>query len=143
MTIGARSLTESLNGSETQQVFIRTVVGPMKTTSVYGIRVVLALYVPTLIDYVELVIYAESGSGSSTMTINQTLTKLNSAHEHRRLEDWLMASEIGVQTIQHTNGTDAMTIDSSGRVLIRRGQPSLLVFLAVAIFRLTTTHSVR
>ena len=28
-----------------------------------------------------------------------------------------MASEIGVQTIQHTNGTDAMTIDSSGRVL--------------------------
>ena len=29
-----------------------------------------------------------------------------------------MASEIGVQTIQHTNGTDAMTIDSSGRVLL-------------------------
>ena len=29
----------------------------------------------------------------------------------------IMASEIGVQTIQHTNGTDAMTIDSSGRVL--------------------------
>lgn len=28
-----------------------------------------------------------------------------------------MASEIGVQTIQHTNGTDAMTIDSSGRIL--------------------------
>ena len=28
-----------------------------------------------------------------------------------------MASELGVQTIQHTNGTDAMTIDSSGRVL--------------------------
>ena len=27
-----------------------------------------------------------------------------------------MASELGVQTIQHTNGTDAMTIDSSGRV---------------------------
>lgn len=27
-----------------------------------------------------------------------------------------MASEIGVQKIQHTNGTDAMTIDSSGRV---------------------------
>lgn len=27
-----------------------------------------------------------------------------------------MASEIGVQTIQHTNGTDAMTIDSTGRV---------------------------
>ena len=27
-----------------------------------------------------------------------------------------MASEIGVQTIQHTNGTDAMTIDSSGRI---------------------------
>jgi len=29
-----------------------------------------------------------------------------------------MASELGVQTIQHTNGTDAMTIDSSGRVLL-------------------------
>ena len=28
-----------------------------------------------------------------------------------------MASEIGVQKIQHTNGTDAMTIDSSGRIL--------------------------
>jgi len=28
-----------------------------------------------------------------------------------------MASELGVQTIQHTNGTDAITIDSSGRVL--------------------------
>ena len=27
-----------------------------------------------------------------------------------------MASELGVQTIQHTNGTDAMTIDSTGRV---------------------------
>ena len=50
-----------------------------------------------------------------------------------------MASEIGVQTIQHTNGTDAMTIDSSGRVLLRRVQPSLLVFLAVVIFHLLTT----
>lgn len=29
-----------------------------------------------------------------------------------------MASELGVQTIQHTNGTDALTIDSSGRVLL-------------------------
>ena len=28
-----------------------------------------------------------------------------------------MASELGVQTIQHTNGTDAMTIDSTGRIL--------------------------
>ena len=27
-----------------------------------------------------------------------------------------MASELGVNTIQHTNGTDALTIDSSGRV---------------------------
>ena len=27
-----------------------------------------------------------------------------------------MASEIGVQTIQQTTGTDAMTIDSSGRI---------------------------
>lgn len=32
-----------------------------------------------------------------------------------------MASELGVQTIQHTNGTDALTIDSSGRV----AQPAL------------------
>lgn len=32
-----------------------------------------------------------------------------------------MASELGVQTIQHTNGTDALTIDSSGRV----NQPAL------------------
>lgn len=29
-----------------------------------------------------------------------------------------MASELGVQTIQHTNGTDAMTIDSSGNVAL-------------------------
>lgn len=29
-----------------------------------------------------------------------------------------MASELGVNTIQHTNGTDALTIDSSGRVLM-------------------------
>lgn len=28
-----------------------------------------------------------------------------------------MASELGVQTIQHTNGTDALTIDSSGRII--------------------------
>ena len=27
-----------------------------------------------------------------------------------------MASELGVQTIQHTNGTDALTIDSNGQV---------------------------
>ena len=38
-----------------------------------------------------------------------------------------MASEIGVQKIQHTNGTDAMTIDSSGRVL----QPALPAFFAL------------
>jgi len=29
-----------------------------------------------------------------------------------------MASELGVQTIQHTNGTDALTIDSSGNVAL-------------------------
>jgi len=29
-----------------------------------------------------------------------------------------MASELGVQTIQHTNGTDALTIDSSGYVIM-------------------------
>ena len=31
-----------------------------------------------------------------------------------------MASELGVQTLQHTNGTDAMTIDSTGRVLTQQ-----------------------
>jgi hypothetical protein len=35
-----------------------------------------------------------------------------------------MASELGVQTIQHTNGTDALTIDSSGRVT----QPQVIAF---------------
>ena len=30
-----------------------------------------------------------------------------------------MASELGVQTIQHTNGTDALTIDSSGNVTVK------------------------
>ena len=39
-----------------------------------------------------------------------------------------MASELGVQTIQHTNGTDALTIDSSGRVAIDQIQiPSFMV----------------
>ena len=37
-----------------------------------------------------------------------------------------MASEIGVQTIQHTNGTDALTIDSSGRVV----KPQKVAFMA-------------
>lgn len=37
-----------------------------------------------------------------------------------------MASEIGVQNIQHTNGTTAMTIDSSGRVSL----PQQIGFLA-------------
>ena len=32
-----------------------------------------------------------------------------------------MASELGVQTIQHTNGTDAMTIDSSGIITSSAG----------------------
>ena len=32
-----------------------------------------------------------------------------------------MASELGVQTIQHTNGTDAITIDSSGRIFRPNG----------------------
>ena len=39
-----------------------------------------------------------------------------------------MASEIGVQTIQHTNGTDAMTIDSSGRVLTP-ARPSFFAYV--------------
>ena len=37
-----------------------------------------------------------------------------------------MASELGVQTIQHTNGTDAITIDSSGRILTP-ARPSFFV----------------
>lgn len=36
-----------------------------------------------------------------------------------------MASELGVQTIQHTNGTDAMTIDSNGYV--KKSQPIVFV----------------
>ena len=39
-----------------------------------------------------------------------------------------MASELGVQTIQHTNGTDAMTIDSTGRVL-QPAKPAFSVYL--------------
>lgn len=43
-----------------------------------------------------------------------------------------MASELGVQTIQHTNGTDALTIDSSGNLtapqsLVITNQPRLHV----------------
>ena len=43
-----------------------------------------------------------------------------------------MASELGVQTIQHTNGTDALTVDSSGNLtapqsLVITNQPRLLV----------------
>ena len=44
-----------------------------------------------------------------------------------------MASEIGVQTIQHTNGTDAMTIDSSGRVLMPK--------IPCCFVQLTTSNS--
>ena len=40
-----------------------------------------------------------------------------------------MASELGVQTIQHTNGTDAMTIDSGGRVLAP-ANPKFSVYLS-------------
>lgn len=51
-----------------------------------------------------------------------------------------MASELGVQTIQHTNGTDALTIDASGNVtlaskLLPSGQtawPAFRVGLTVA-----------
>lgn len=35
-----------------------------------------------------------------------------------------MASELGVQTIQHTNGTDAITVGSTGII----SQPNLPVF---------------
>ena len=37
-----------------------------------------------------------------------------------------MASELGVQTIQHTNGTDAMTIDSNG-VITKSVVPSFRI----------------
>lgn len=37
-----------------------------------------------------------------------------------------MASELGVQTIQHTNGTNAMEIDSGGRIT----QPNQVRFIA-------------
>lgn len=47
-----------------------------------------------------------------------------------------MASEIGVQTIQHTNGTDAMTIDSSGRVLQPK-KPSFLCRPSAAMSQTT------
>lgn len=36
-----------------------------------------------------------------------------------------MASELGVQTIQHTNGTDAMTIDSSGNATFPNRYPKV------------------
>lgn len=42
-----------------------------------------------------------------------------------------MASELGVQTIQHPNGTDALTIDSSGRILTP-ARPAFSVRLATA-----------
>jgi len=38
-----------------------------------------------------------------------------------------MASELGVQTIQHTNGTDAMTIDSNGKVTFEKPPFSVAV----------------
>jgi hypothetical protein len=43
-----------------------------------------------------------------------------------------MASELGVQTIQHTNGTDALTIDSSGSIAM----PNTVMW---HMWRLTTT----
>ena len=39
-----------------------------------------------------------------------------------------MASELGVQTIQHTNGTDAMTIDSNG-IVKQPVKPAFAVYL--------------
>jgi hypothetical protein len=52
-----------------------------------------------------------------------------------------MASELGVQTIQHTNGTDALTIDSSGRVL-RSNIPSFRLTVPTAHQNVTTTSQV-
>lgn len=50
-----------------------------------------------------------------------------------------MASELGVQTIQHTNGTDALTIDSSGRV----AQPALPYVMVTISANVTVTPDVK
>ena len=42
-----------------------------------------------------------------------------------------MASELGVQTIQHTNGTDAMTIDSSGNATFPNRYPKVAIIADV------------
>ena len=48
-----------------------------------------------------------------------------------------MSSKLGVQNIAHTNGTNAMTIDSSGRVL----QPTKPAFMARGFGSLHTASS--
>ena len=48
-----------------------------------------------------------------------------------------MSSTIGVQNIAHTNGTNAMTVDSSGRVL----QPTKPAFMARGYGSLNTASS--
>ena len=53
-----------------------------------------------------------------------------------------MASELGVQTIQHTNGTDALTVGSDGAVAIDRIQiPSFMVTAANLDQSYTATDS--
>ena len=54
-----------------------------------------------------------------------------------------MASELGVQTIQHTNGTDALTIDSSGNITTQQiVYPKGLTYWPAACVHLTTSNTV-
>ena len=45
-----------------------------------------------------------------------------------------MASELGVQTIQHTNGTDAVTIDSSGNATFPNRYPKVAIIADVKAY---------
>ena len=53
-----------------------------------------------------------------------------------------MASELGVQTIQHTNGTDALTIDSSGRVSMPKRPYATVMFTQNATYVTKSAGSV-
>ena len=48
-----------------------------------------------------------------------------------------MASAIGVQTIQHTNGTDAMTIDSSGHVQVHKNYSDTFNYPSASTWSIT------
>jgi len=54
-----------------------------------------------------------------------------------------MASELGVQTIQHTNGTDALTIDSSGNITTQQiVYPKGLTYWPAACVHLSQSNTV-